>query len=57
MRENRLSGSMKGRRETPEGTDNCGRFNPSWPRPPTLLAFSTLRDVGNDKHFNGAFDV
>jgi hypothetical protein len=29
MRENRLSGSMQGRRETAPGTDNCGQFNPS----------------------------
>ena len=38
MRENRLSGSMQGRRETAKGTDNCGQFNPFCPRPPTLLS-------------------
>src|SRR4051812_20574781 len=37
MRENRLSGSMKGRREETKGTGNCGQFNPLCPRPPTLL--------------------
>jgi hypothetical protein len=57
MRENRLSGSMQGRREETEGTGNCGRFNPLCPRPPTLLRMNLggdplnlvfLECVGND---------
>ena len=46
MRENRLSGSMKGRREAAVGTDNCGRFNPKRPRPPTLLGIANLSGLG-----------
>jgi len=49
MRENRLSGSMQGRRETAKGTDNCGQFNPFCPRPPTLLSIRRLED-GHGRH-------
>jgi len=37
MRENRLSGSMQGRREETKGTGNFGLFNPYMPSP----AYST----------------
>jgi len=52
MRENRPSGSMKGRREQAEGTGNYGLFNPLCPRPPTLQERSEISKFQSLLHGN-----